>query len=82
MRLYQPIWEQLKKTGQVSVTANRLLHPRILKAVVKEKWLDVGHRMDILPYHSILTHSAKGAVLTFTLTKYLHPTAHISTSDI
>lgn len=74
VRQYQPIWEKLKavplseaSTKGVSVTANRVLHPRIIKAVVKEKWMDLGYKLAIEPRKCILTHSRKHAVLTFYL---------------
>jgi len=74
MRQYQPIWIKLKtmplseasKKG-VSVTANRLLHPRILKAVVKEKWLDIEYKLAIEPAKVILYHECKHSVITFYL---------------
>ena len=75
MRQYEPIWQKLKamplsdaSTKGVSVTANRVLHPRIIKAVVKEKWMDLGYKIQIEPRKTILVHSRKHAVLTF----YLH----------
>lgn len=67
MRQYERIWEQLKLKKEVSITANRLLHPRILKAVVKEKWKDVGYKIQIEPRRAILSHSAHHSVLTFKL---------------
>ncbi len=82
MRLYQPIWEKLKREGKASVTANRVLHARILKAVIKEKWLDLGYKLEIAPYHCIVTHSRSNSVLTFYLTKHLHPSATITLQDI
>lgn len=75
MRMYEAIWNKLKSmppdqasTKGVSVTANRLLHPRIIKAVTKEKWLDLGYKIEIEPRKAILTHARKHAVLTFYLT--------------
>lgn len=74
MRDYYPIWSKLKamplseaSTKGVSVTANRLLHPRIIKAVTKEKWMDLAYRSAMDPIKVILTHSRKHAVLTFYL---------------
>jgi hypothetical protein len=74
MRAYQPIWHKLKSlplheaaTKGVSVTANRVLHPRILKAVVKEKWLDIEYKLTIEPHTMILYHSRKHSVITFYL---------------
>ncbi len=76
-RQYQPIWLRLKalppkqaeKQG-ISVTAPRVLHRRIVKAVVKEKWLDVGYKLEVEPKHAIMYHSRNGSVLTFTLHLY------------
>ena len=67
-RAYFPIWEQLKAKGAVSITANRLLHPRIVKAVTKEKWMDLGYKIQIEPKVAFLSHSTKHSILTFTLT--------------
>lgn len=67
-RAYQPIWEKLKADGKVSITANRLLHPRIIKAVIKEKWMDIGYKMQIEPATAFLSHEVKFSVITFTLT--------------
>lgn len=66
-RYYAPIWEKLKKEKQVSITANRLLHPRIIKAVTKEKWMDIAWKLEIEPAISILSHARKNSVLTFFL---------------
>jgi len=69
---YDSIWTALKASPEfpkrVSITANRLLHSRIIKAVTKRKWLDVGYKIQIDPKTSILTHSIKGSVITFFLT--------------
>jgi hypothetical protein len=76
-RQYEPIWRKLKAlpakqaaTQGVSVTAPRALHKRILKAVVKEKWLDIGYKMEIEPKHAIMYHSRSGSILTFTMRLY------------
>ena len=74
MRQYQPIWLKLKSmplteasSKGVSVTANRLLHPRIIKAVTKEKWMDLEYKLAVEPYTLILYHERKHSVLTFYL---------------
>lgn len=73
-RQYQPIWDKLKRLPShearaigVSVTANRRLHGRIIKAVTKEKWLDLAYKLEKDPVKTILSHSSKGAILTFYL---------------
>jgi hypothetical protein len=75
MRQYEPIWYKLKtlplteasKKG-VSVTANRALHARIIKAVTKEKWKDIAFKSSISPLKVILTYKRSNAILTF----YIH----------
>ena len=76
-RQYEPIWTKLKAlpaklaaTQGVSVTAPRVLHKRILKAVVKEKWLDIGFKMEIEPKYAIMYHARSGSILTFYLRIY------------
>lgn len=44
-RMYQPIWERMKSQGSCAVTAHPALHPRIIKAVIKEKYNDLGFKM-------------------------------------
>jgi hypothetical protein len=72
--VYDPIWDKLKAAPiingvkQVSITANRLLHPRILKAVMKRKWLDVGYKLQIEPRIAKIAHTRKNSVLTIYLT--------------
>lgn len=76
MRQYEPIWEQLKKLLKappnerakgVSIIANRLHHPRIIKAVVKEKWSDAGFRAVHLPRIARLAYTQQQSKLTFYL---------------
>lgn len=73
--IYDPVWERLKALPKkeaasrgVSINAPRHLHARILKAVVKRKWLDVGFKLAVSPAHATLTHASKGVILTFFLT--------------
>ena len=83
---YTPIWNALKASDkvpkQVSITANRLLHPRIIKAVTKRKWLDLGYKLQIEPRHSILTHTCNGSTITFFLTFYISDSVTITLKDI
>jgi hypothetical protein len=67
VRYYQSLWEKLKQDKVVSVTANRLLHPRIIKAVTKEKWMDIGYKLQIEPRRALLSHSRTHSILTFKL---------------
>lgn len=40
VRKYESIWIQLKDKSHCAITAHHRLHPRIIKAVVKEKYED------------------------------------------
>jgi hypothetical protein len=79
MRKYEPIWHKLKQTGQVSITANRLLHPRIIKAVIKEKWGDIGYKVSIEPARAKLSYISTHAILKFYLTKTI---THLTAADL
>lgn len=66
---YEDIWTQLKLNGTVKLTANPLLHPRIIKATKKRKYIDMGFRMFLLEQRKIgiLSHSINASVITFVL---------------
>jgi hypothetical protein len=70
MRQYEPVWIKLKKEKQVSITAHRSMHKRIIKAVTKEKWMDTAYKLEMFPIHAIMTHTRKGSIVTFILTLY------------
>lgn len=65
--MYKPLWEKLKADKRVSVTANKALHPRIIKAVKKRKWLDIGFKLQIEPNRALLSHARQHSILTFFL---------------
>ena len=75
---YDPIWSSLKASKatpkKVSIAANALLHPRILKAVKKRKNLDIGYKIEIEPRTALLSHVSSKSKLTFYLTVTLSPT--------
>ena len=66
-RQYFPIWERLKKEKVVSITTNRLMHPRIIKAVIKEKYQDFGYKIDLEPFSSELSYTVNNSIITFKL---------------
>lgn len=75
MRHYESIWSQLKnlpakqaETVGVSVTASRPLHPRIIKAVIKEKYQDLGYKILLGDRRSVLAHIRQNSIITFYLT--------------
>jgi hypothetical protein len=57
LRLYEPIWLSLKKHKTCTILVPTHLHARVIKAVIKEKWLDntfkkrEGWRQQYLSYH-------------------------------
>lgn len=71
MRLYQPIWIQLKTDLACSLQAPVLSHPTIIANVSKEKWKDTEWRFLVadrkLKYQ--LKTESKGELLTLTLEK-------------
>lgn len=65
-------------TKGLSIVANRLLHPRIFKAVMKEKWMDMGYKLRNDPYTAIMTHRSEYSKLTF----YLEQKRYITGADL
>jgi len=45
MRQYQAIWERIKKHGKATLIAPVDSHRRIIKAVQKEKYMDMGFKL-------------------------------------
>jgi len=89
MRHYESVWTKLKnlsrtdaETVGISVTANRVLHPRIIKAVIKEKWMDIGFKLSSDIYHTKLSYTIKHSVITFYLTYHVLKDARITLQDI
>lgn len=69
MRTYQPIWETLKQYNTVTIQANPSAHPRIIKAVAKEKDKDLAYRLLIAESYqrSVLKSKINGNQVSFTL---------------
>lgn len=70
MRTYQTIWNKIKTTGTCAITALPKLHPRIIKAVVKEKWMDTGYKLAAQERRELnkLQYKVEGNKIIFTLT--------------
>lgn len=48
MREYEPLWIKIKNTkigNSVKIVAMKTLHKRIMKAVAKEKYMDLGFKI-------------------------------------
>ena len=71
MRKYQPIWERLKQEpiAPVSLAAPLELHARIIKAVTKEKFKDLGWKLLCQERGSLyrLSYEVQGKSITFIL---------------
>lgn len=73
MRLYQPSWIELKKsnlsTKQIRLSAPAKFHPRIYKAIIKEKDMDVVYKLELAEQgkRAKLSRDSKGAVLTINM---------------
>jgi hypothetical protein len=67
MRHYEPVWIKLKKEKTVSITANYSLHKRIIKAVIKEKWMDLGYKLQLGNRSAYLSYTQSNSIITFHL---------------
>ena len=76
MREYQNIWVQLKSlspdkalTQGVRVSANKAFHKRIIKAVKKEKWMDLEFKLELDDKQAELSTRICGSIITFYLVR-------------
>jgi hypothetical protein len=69
MRQYQPIWIALKSKGNLKVAIPKQLHRRVIKAVMKERYMDDGFKLELLENEQRcwIQYAAKGEVVEFTL---------------
>lgn len=67
IRQYQSIWNKLKQNKSASIAAPSVLHRRIIKAVQKEKNMDLGYKLQLEPRHAILFNSKNNSIITFYL---------------
>lgn len=72
MRQYEPIWNQIKLNGFCDVSTHRAYHARIIKAVTKEKDMDLGYKLECTehypPIQAVLKSKRSGSVISFRLT--------------
>ena len=61
-RKYTRIWKELKTKGTVRIAAPKPFHKRIVRAVIKEKYMD-------LEYHLIMSESHKRTTLRYKITQ-------------
>jgi hypothetical protein len=78
MRKYYPIWKKLKRDKKAVVVHPAHLHPRLIKAVLKERTMDTGFRLELSEsnsYAKVFAESvAEKNLIIFTLKMYLDPT--------
>lgn len=71
LRTYEPIWIAVKNNPnrEASLAADPALHARIIKAVIKEKYMDKGWGLIMLELGKKykLHYTKRGKVLTFRL---------------
>lgn len=71
LRQYQPVWDSIKTSGRCEIAANKVYHPRIKKAVVKEKDMDLGYKLECSemkpPKRGTLKSNSVGSKIIFTL---------------
>ena len=75
MRKYFPIWKKLKQKGEQVVVHPAHLHARLIKAVLKERTMDTGFRLELSEankYAKVFATS-EGNLITFRLKYYLDP---------
>jgi len=79
MRQYQAIWDRIKRNNTASIVAPVHKHPRIIKAVAKEKYMDDGYKLQLAEVclvailHTTIDPTNK-ELLTFSLTKKIKET--------
>ena len=72
MRQYETVWNEIKINKTLRLSSPRPFHKRIIKAVVKEKDMDLGYKLECSesypPTYALLRSKREGAIITFTLT--------------
>lgn len=74
MRQYFPIWATLRETGSCIISAAPFHHRRIIKAVIKEKDMDIGFKFQCGEQFkkARLSYTVSGAIVTFKLEHNIH----------
>lgn len=69
---YQPIWDEIKKSGTATIVAPQILHKRIIKAVIKRKDVDLAYKFLCDEQHrkAKLAYKTEGNLITFSLQFY------------
>jgi hypothetical protein len=71
MRQYEPVWQAIKTNLMCDISAHRAYHRRIIKAVVKEKDMDLGFKLECTerypPVQAFIKTTRNGSVISFRL---------------
>lgn len=69
MRQYEPAWLTLKQNLELRIAAEPSVHKRIVKAVIKEKDMDVIYKlqMDEECKRAVLSYTRQHKMIVFTL---------------
>ena len=69
MRKYEPAWLELKKKRILRLAVPRPLHKRVIKAIIKEKWLDIGYKFERInqSYWDELAYTRNNNIIEFRL---------------
>lgn len=70
LNTYGPIWNLLKQKGYCKIAVPKPLQKRVIKAVIKEKYKDLGHKFMV---HSRLKYIVSGSQIEFWLIVYKEP---------
>jgi hypothetical protein len=69
MRQYEQIWTNVKQESHCEISAHKAYHRRIIKAVTKEKDMDLGYKLECTerypPVQAILKTHKTGSVIRF-----------------
>jgi len=71
-RKYFSIWNTLKNSGACAIAAPVQLHPRIIKAVIKEKYMDTGFKLQSAESRRFnkIEYRIEGSRISFTMVAY------------
>lgn len=69
MRTYEPAWLSLKQNLELRIAAEPAVHKRIIKAVIKEKDMDVIYKLlcDEECKRAVLSYSRQHKMIVFKL---------------
>ncbi len=85
MRMYEPVWKKLRQQGRVSITSPAHFHKRIIKAVKKERGLDLEFKFllsETNRYASLKWKIVAYNIIQFTLHYRKRPNTPWSEDDI